>query len=151
MEICNSIGAVKYLYKYVFKGSDKIEFSLQNLNNTNNNAPKEDIHKNDEIHKFQEARYVSASESVWRIHNFNTNAQFPHTNRLQIHLENLQSIVFSETAELDTLLDKNIETQLTHYFKLNETDNTVKDLYYYQMPQYFVWNKKKHEWTKRKK
>ena len=35
MEICNSIGAVKYLFKYVYKGIDKIEFSLENLNNRN--------------------------------------------------------------------------------------------------------------------
>ena len=28
VEICNTIGAVKYLFKYVYKGSDKVTFSL---------------------------------------------------------------------------------------------------------------------------
>ena len=29
VEVCNTIGAVKYLFKYVYKGGDKVNFSLQ--------------------------------------------------------------------------------------------------------------------------
>lgn len=43
-----------------------------------------------------------------------------------------------------------VDTPLTHYLKLNQTNEDVRDLYYYQMPQFYVWNKAKHIWTKRK-
>ena len=34
IEICNTIGAVKYLFKYVYKGGDKITFSIEKPDKT---------------------------------------------------------------------------------------------------------------------
>ena len=154
MEICNTIGAVKYLFKYVYKGSDKVSFSLNKPDKqVPTNIPTEPtVKKNekDEIKNFQDARYVSASESCWRIFNFTTNSQNPHTVRLPVHLEDQQLIIFSDEDKLDDLANNRVETQLTHFLKLNETNEDVRELYYYQMPLHYVWNKKKNLWTKRK-
>ncbi len=102
VEISNSIGAVKYLFKYVYKGSDKVEFSLQAPNEEqkqSNEQDKEPIDK-DEIKEFQEARFVSASEACHRIFQFKTHDQFPHTQRLPVHLENQEQINFKESDDL---------------------------------------------------
>jgi hypothetical protein len=57
--VCTSVSAIKYLYKYVYKGYDKAEMSLDNDNNDEDNALKNE----NEIKKFLDARYVSSIEA----------------------------------------------------------------------------------------
>ena len=116
IEVCNTIGAVKYLFKFVYKGSDKITFSFNLPENTSN------INSNDEINKFIDARYISASESIWRIFQYDLNSQNPNTVRLPVHLENQQLIIFKEKDNLNQVVNKDVDTQLTSFFKLNSTD-----------------------------
>jgi len=61
VEVCNNIRVVKYLFKYVYKGHDRaiIEISRQN-----DNATKGNVVKIDEIKKYLDCRYVSASEAT---------------------------------------------------------------------------------------
>ena len=157
VEICNTIGAVKYLFKYVYKGSDKVTFSLDNPTEPTPNIPSEidqniTANKNlDEIKKYLDARYVSASEACWRIFQYDTNKQNPHTIRLPVHLEGQQNILFDDDGNLNEILEKNHETPLTQYLKMNETDPEARELYYYQMPISYIWNKAQKKWTKRKK
>ncbi|XP_069144585.1 uncharacterized protein [Solanum lycopersicum] len=58
VEICSDIKAVKYIYKYICKGHDKIAFSVNN-NDTNIEI--------DEIKEYQSARWVSPPEAAWRL------------------------------------------------------------------------------------
>jgi hypothetical protein len=146
VEVCNTIGAVKYLYKYVYKGSDKITFAVDQPNYQNDESA---TIKHDEVKDFLDARYVSASEACWRIFEFCTNKQKPKTTRLPVHLENEQQIFFKETQDLAKLAETNHETPLTHYLKLNLTNLKVRSLAYYEMPIYFRWNTASKQWTER--
>jgi len=85
VEVCNNIRAVKYLFKYVYKGHDRatVEISRQSDNVTKGNVV--DI---DEIKKYLDCRYVSASEAAWRIFKFDMHERFPTVERLQYHLPN---------------------------------------------------------------
>ena len=83
VEICNSVQAVKYLYKYVYKGHDKVMAEFKNAEKEKNiddflttapNARK--INKHDEIETYINARYISASEAVWRILGFSLHSDF---------------------------------------------------------------------------
>ena len=94
---------------------------------------------------------MSASEACWRIFGYDTNSQAPHTIRLPIHLDGQQNVLFDDDDDLNNVLNKNQETQLTQYFKLNRTDPEVRDLLYYQMPLKYIWNKSSKKWTKRKR
>jgi hypothetical protein len=80
VEVCNNIRAVKYLFKYVYKGHDHatIEISRQN-----DNATKGNVVETDEIKKYFDCRYVSASEAAWRIFKFDMHERFPTVERLQ--------------------------------------------------------------------
>ena len=57
VEICSTVQAVKYLYKYVYKGHDRVSFNIGNS---------DDITPIDEIEKYQTGRWVSPlEEGIW--------------------------------------------------------------------------------------
>lgn len=80
VELCSSVKSIKYVCKYVNKGSDQATFSLQN--------------RQDEIEMYQSGRYISTSEAVWRILLFNIHEHLPTVVHLAIHLENGQRVFF---------------------------------------------------------
>ncbi|XP_027166339.1 uncharacterized protein LOC113766336 [Coffea eugenioides] len=55
VEICSNVKLVKYLYKYVYKGHDRVSFHIHSEDAL------EDI---DEIHIFQSARWIAAAEAI---------------------------------------------------------------------------------------
>ena len=116
------------------KDSDKVQF---NLHLKKSEPKKDDVSNIDEISSFLEARYVSAAESCWRIFGFPNHSQYPATIRLPVHLENQHLITFKETDDLNTIVSKNENTHLTHYFKLNQTNIDVQNLFYFEMPEFF--------------
>ncbi len=67
VEVYNNIHAVKYLFKYVYKGHDcaTVEISRQSDNSTKRN-----VVKANEIKKYLDYRCVSASEVAWHIFKF---------------------------------------------------------------------------------
>jgi hypothetical protein len=85
VEVCNNIHVVKYLFKYIYKGHDHatVEISCQN-----DNAIEGNVVEVDEIKKYLDCCYVSASEAAWRIFKLNTHERFTTVERLQYHLPN---------------------------------------------------------------
>ena len=82
VEICSSIKAVKYLYKYVHKGHDRANVALAKSS------------VRDEITDFQDARYISACEAMWRLFRFPMCGHSPKVVRLQVHLEGQHTIIY---------------------------------------------------------
>lgn len=84
VKVCISrVGWYKYLFKYVFKGRDRVTVELQN-----------DKLRYDELFSFMDARCVSASEAVWRALG---NRSFEcHSNivRMDVHLPDLHTVFF---------------------------------------------------------
>lgn len=80
LEICSNITAVKYIYKYVYKGPDRAEIVI---------VPAEQEPPNpNEVQEYQRGRYVSASEASLRILQFPMHKEFPSVQRLPVHLPN---------------------------------------------------------------
>ncbi|KAH9089541.1 hypothetical protein Ae201684P_007710 [Aphanomyces euteiches] len=77
VEACTSISAVKYLYKYIFKGSDRSNFQLESS-------------ELEEIKQYQDARYVSCCEALTRIFSFDMFNRSHAVENLEIHLEGEQ-------------------------------------------------------------
>ncbi|GBP92522.1 hypothetical protein EVAR_73783_1 [Eumeta japonica] len=84
VEFCSSVKSIKYICKYVHKGSDMAVFRVEN---TNVNAPP--VNKNDEITLYQIGRYISSNEAAWRIFGFPIHERDPAVVQLAIHLENV--------------------------------------------------------------
>nr|XP_027088669.1 uncharacterized protein LOC113710019 [Coffea arabica] len=77
VEICSTVKLVKYLYKYVYKGQDRVSFHIYSVNNPDNI---------DEINDYQAGRWVAAAKVFWRIYRFNLNEMTPAVYTLQLHL-----------------------------------------------------------------
>jgi hypothetical protein len=61
VEVCSSIKAIKYLYKYIYKGHDQTSFNIE----------KPDAEGNiDEIKRYVDTRWVTPLEATWRIYSF---------------------------------------------------------------------------------
>lgn len=116
VEICTSIIAVKYLFKYLFKGSDSALVELDS----------------NEITRYITGRYVSATESLWRIFSYPIIHHYPHVQHLQIH------------SHHDVR-----PTTLTAWFLLNTTDPEARNITYVDIPNYYAYSNSTKRWTKR--
>ena len=70
--------------------------------------------------------------------------------RLAVHDKDEQNVYFKEGCG-KAFKDKNCETTLTAWFKLNQNDASANQYLYTFIPQYYVYDKSKKIWTKRKK
>ncbi len=73
VEVYNNICAIKYLFKYVYKGHDRV---IVEISRQNDNATKGNVVEADEILKYFDCRYVSSSKATWRIFKFDMHERF---------------------------------------------------------------------------
>ncbi|XP_073826793.1 uncharacterized protein [Musca autumnalis] len=135
VECCNSVKSIKYICKYVNKGSDMAVFSLQN--------------PNDEISHYQMARYISSNEAVWRILGFPIHQRYPTVVHLSVHLENGQRVYFNEANARERAVTPPATT-LTAFFELCANDPFAKTLLYSQVPSYYTWIPTSKKFQRRK-
>ncbi|KAK4509476.1 uncharacterized protein ATC70_007828 [Mucor velutinosus] len=139
VEICSQVNSVKYIYKYVYKGHDRAQVYM--------GSSAQDDHQ-DEIKKFLDARYVSASEACWGIMSFPMHKEYPSTQRLDIHLENDRRVYFNENESSDQVLNRTLpETTLTAWFKYNlenPEDNEAKQTLYPDFCEKYVFHKQQN-------
>ena len=87
VEICASAKATKYLYKYVNKGGDRASVRVDE-----DGQPQ----ARNEVREFQDLKSFGASEATWRIFEFKMSNRYPAIQRLPIHLEYQQPVIFHE-------------------------------------------------------
>ncbi|GKA46793.1 hypothetical protein Tco_0739676 [Tanacetum coccineum] len=135
-----TIGSIKYLFKYINKGPDRVTVAAEN----------EEV---DEINDYYDCRYLSACEAAWRIYGFDIHYRFPPVERLPFHLPNEQSVIFDESDSLDYTLDKASvnETKFQAWMETNKTDTFAKKLLYVEFPKYYVWKHDEKVWQRRQK
>jgi hypothetical protein len=150
VEVCNNIRAVKYLFKYIYKGHDRatLEISHQNDNATEGN-----VIKVDEIQKYLDCAYLSTSKAAWRIFKFDMHEWFPTVKRLQYHLPNRQMVLFDDDDDVQEVATRStiFRTMFTEWFKINQESEVAQSLTFDQFPQQWVWNRKLKQWTMRKR
>ena len=74
----------------------------------------------DEVSNYLEARYISACEACYRIFAYDLHANSPHVMRLALHLENQQSVVFLDHADIEGVLSVEKHSTLTGWFLANQ-------------------------------
>ncbi|XP_027158647.1 uncharacterized protein LOC113760290 [Coffea eugenioides] len=145
VEICSGIEAVKYIYKYIYKGHDKVMYQITSQQTEN---------IIDEIRNFQSARWICGPEAMWRIFAFDLTNIHPSVMTMHLHLQNHQSISFAENQTLDDVLanERNSRTMLTEFFSMNRTNKRAQDLncLYKEFLKYFTWNEGDRIWMDRK-
>jgi hypothetical protein len=130
VEVCSSITAVKYLYKYVYKGHDRALAVVQPevgalpaltpqaaaSGADGNNVPT----ARDEIQNYLDGRYVSASEACHRLFAFDLHDMHPNVYRLAVHLPNEQTTYFPEGTTVGEAMMRNNSTTLTGCCDFNQ-------------------------------
>ncbi len=77
VEVCASVQAIKYINKYIYKGSDQ----------TTLKTTRQGQNENDEIAKYLNGRYISPVEAAYRLFEFPMHEESPAVTPLAIHLE----------------------------------------------------------------
>lgn len=149
MEWCNQSTSIKYLFKYINKGYDRITAAIVPTEDGNGNQ-QGDI---DEIKQYIDCRYVSPSEACWRIYSFPIHGRKPAVERLFFHCEGDNSIYYNDFEKInDVLLKPSVtESMFTAWFEANKNYPEARNLTYSKFVSKFVYVKKKREWKPRKK
>lgn len=150
VEICSSILSIKYLYKYVYKGHDRVTLALyQSAHNDTGQHALDHTEPVDEIKMYLDARYVSASESIWRIFHYKMHGRFPAVQRLAVHLPDQQSVTFREGEDLQCVVDRanSCKTTLTAWFQANLDNVTARSYIYSEFPVHCTWDETNHMWN----
>ncbi|GKC54331.1 ATP-dependent DNA helicase RRM3-like protein [Tanacetum coccineum] len=148
VEWCNQSGAIKYIFKYINKGQERVTIAFEK-EKTNDNPLK----RKDKIKEYYDCRYISACEAAWRLYKFPIHYQYPPVQRLSFHLPDEQPIVFEDDEVVKDVLSKPSvnNSQFLQWVEINKTNTLAQTLTYVEFPKYFFWNKKTLEWTRRKK
>ena len=80
VEIYTTVQAIKYIYKYVYKGRDKAILKIANT---------------DEIKRYVICRYIGPSQAVWGLLEFPMHEEYLTIVRLPLYLPYEQSMRFS--------------------------------------------------------
>ena len=137
VEICQSVKSIKYVCKYVTKGSDMAVFSVV------------DNQRYDEIESYQLGRYISSNEACWRIFGFPIHEREPTVVHLSVHLDGGQIVTFS-TTNFEGQATEPPKTTLTEFFTLCNEDTFARTLLYNELPTYYTWNSGSRKWLRRR-
>ncbi|XP_015959922.1 uncharacterized protein LOC107483819 [Arachis duranensis] len=91
LEFCNKSNVIKYLFKYINKGPDRVTATVGETYNVG-----ESSQVVDEIKQYYDCRYLSPFESMWRIFAYDIHHRWPSVQRLTFHLPNQQHVVFDD-------------------------------------------------------
>jgi hypothetical protein len=145
VEACGSIKAVKYLFKYIYKGHDRASVTVRE-------ADKEDNKGNiDEIKQYMDARWVTPPEALWRIYGFDISDRSPSVLSLQLHLPDMHMVSFYKREGVRRVLNRpGVErSMLTAYFEKNNTSEHACGILYRDFPEYYKWDSQGKEWIRR--
>ena len=140
MEWCNQSTSVKYLFKYINKGYDRITAAV--VQTDGDGSPS--VRMVDEIKQYLDCRYISPSEACWRLFSFPIHGRSPAVERLFFHLEGDNSVYYTDYELIDEVLDKPTvkESMFTAWMEANKAYPEAKNLTYSQFLSKFVYDKR---------
>lgn len=141
--LTNMKSAIKYIYKYIFKGFDVASLRVSHDGRLMYN----------EVDNYLSSRYVSAPEGTWRIFEFRTHGRSHSVVRLPVHGPDPTEIVFDEGMEVVPEREDEINwTMLIAFFELNKDPNSLsRDLTYDKLPPFFLFVSAQRRWQLRQR
>jgi hypothetical protein len=144
-EICSSIKAVKYLYKYIYKGPDEASYAVDQSENRDKVI--------DEIQQYRDARCVTPPEATYMLFVFSLYHMYPPVLQLTVHLPGMHMVAYGPTDDLRQVVNRewSQKSMLIEYFRMNSVDPFVTMFLYREFREYYIWDKREKEWIQRKK
>jgi len=139
VEVCGTVQAVKYIHKYVYKGSDRTTAAVAATD--------------DEIARYLQGRYIGPTEGFWRLFEYPTHQEFPPVQQLAIHLENQHTVYFADNLDPAALAAKAARScsTLMAYFAYNMDHEDSRQYLYSEFPIYYTWKAKTTSWAPQKR
>ena len=144
VEACGSIKAVKYLFKYIYKGHDRASVVMRDASKENGDV--------DEIQQYRDARWVTPPEALWRIYGFELSQNSPSVMQLQLHLPNMHMVTFHERQMVERVVNRPgaDRSMITAYFEVNKLYEEARGILYRDFPEWYTWKQGK-VWQRRKR
>jgi hypothetical protein len=145
VEACGSIKAVKYLFKYIYKGHDRVFVVMRDAGKA------DDV---DEIKQYRDARWMTPPEALWRIYGFELSQISPPVMQLQLHLPNMHMVAFHERQMVERVVNRPgvDRSMLTAYFQANRLHEEACGIMYRDFPEWYTWQSGKGKvWQQRKR
>lgn len=133
MEVCATVKAVKYIHKYIYKGSDQITVQIDGFQ--------------DEIAQHFNRHYIGPPQAIWQLWEYLTHEKFLPVHQLPVHLPNEQLVYFeadAEQSELHLRLDRST-SKLIDFFNYNYDHPDGRHLLYQEFPGHYVWLQKERK------
>ncbi|KAL6516143.1 hypothetical protein OROGR_019448 [Orobanche gracilis] len=148
VEYCNKSNAIKYLFKYINKGPDRVNVQISSDGQGTSNAE-----NHDEIKQYYDCRYLTPCEAAWRTFKFDIHDRWPPVMRLEFHLPNQQCVLFEDDDDLEKIVEKcsSKQTQFLAWMAANKLYPQGRNLTYAEFPYKFVYKKGSQEWVPRKR
>ncbi|PWZ10229.1 ATP-dependent DNA helicase PIF1 [Zea mays] len=146
VEACGSIKAVKYLFKYIYKGHDRASVVMRDASKADDDV--------DEIKQYRDARWVTPPEALWRIYGFELSQISPPVMQLQLHLPNMHMVAFHERQMVERVVNRPgvDRSMLTSYFEENRLHEEARGILYRDFPEWYTWQSGKGKvWQRRKR
>jgi len=137
VEVSAGIRNVKYLFKYVYKGLDRVATVIAGPIN--------------EIQQYIDTRYLSVGEGVDSLLSFKKHMEWPPVTRLVVHLPGQHNVIFNENEDLAVMAERatHQKTTLTAYFAYNTQNANGRNVVYANFPTDHVWKIREKVWSAR--
>jgi hypothetical protein len=146
MEWCNQSSSIKYLFKYINKGSDRISAVIVPTEGQSSSQPT----PVDEIKQYLDCRYVAPSESCWRIFSYSIHGRKPAVERMFFHEKGQNSVYYRDYEKIGSVLLKPsvTESMFTAWMTANGIYPEAKFRTYGKFVEKFVYVKKTRSWKR---
>lgn len=146
MEWCNQNTSIKYLFKYMNKGSDRISAVIV-LNKIGVDE------SNYKIKQYLDCRYVPPSKLCQRIFSYYVHGGKLAVERLFFHMEGKNSVYYKDFEQIGNVLLKAsvTESMFTSWFVANREYDEARQLTYGEFVSKFVYLKKRRGQKPRKR
>ncbi|GJT86156.1 DNA helicase [Tanacetum coccineum] len=158
VEYCGWTMLIKYLFKYISKGTDRIiaRVSKSNSPSVNNDTAASTSRPHvvvDEIKNYLDARYISPHEACWRIFEFEIHYREPAVQLLAVHLQDMQQVVFREGDHHDSVVlnSHKKKSTLTEWLYYNQQNDDGRHLTYLNFLSEYVWYPNEKYWRRRQR
>ncbi|XP_076913694.1 uncharacterized protein LOC143572406 [Bidens hawaiensis] len=151
VEYCRWNMMIKYLFKYISKGSDHIRFKVTQPSPSTTPVHNTLTTATNEIDSFVDGRYICSHEAAWRILNFTIHHRYPAVQVLAVHLENMQNVSLRDRQQLQNVVNNPAvqRTTLTEWFTNNESDPSGQHLRYIDYLSEYKWDGRERRWIRR--
>lgn len=151
IEYCGWNMMIKYLFKYVSKGMERVKFVIhKDADAASCSTPTEPV-VIDEICSYLDGRYICPHEASWHILDFPIHKRHLPVTILPVHLPNTQSVYFKENTHIRDVVRHPTfgNSLLLGCFESNKWDTTGHNLAYNNYPSKYWWDKGAKMWKKR--